>query len=333
MQARAQAQPNIALVKYWGKRDARLNLPATGSLSVTLESLWTRTHVVVDHALEADTLAFDGRRARPAQTERVRSLLDELRSRAGSRARARVDTTNNFPTGAGLASSASGFAALVVAASEAFGLALDAAELSCLARRGSGSAARSIFGGFVEMKRGVAPDGRDAHAHPLLAADAWPLEVVIAITSTGEKDVGSTEGMTRTALTSPYYDAWVRSSDADLAAARDAIAARDFAALADISERSCLRMHALALSAEPALVYWNGATVEALRRIRELRRAGSAVFFTIDAGPQVKAVCQPGDAQRVADALREIPGVAQVLRSALGAGARLIGPEPLRASA
>ena len=333
MQALAQAQPNIALVKYWGKRDARLNLPATGSLSVTLESLWTRTRVVVDSALEADTLAFDGRPARPAQTARVGTLLDELRGRAGSTARARVETTNNFPTGAGLASSASGFAALVVAASEAYGLALDAAELSRLARQGSGSAARSIFGGFVEMQRGVSPDGHDAHAHPLLAAEAWPLEVVIAITSTAEKAVGSTEGMTRTALTSPYYDAWVRSSDADIAAARVAVAARDFEALAGVSERSCLRMHALALSAEPALVYWNGTTVEAMRRIRDLRGAGTAAFFTIDAGPQVKAVCEPADAQRVADALREIPGVVQVLRSALGAGARLIEAEPLRASA
>jgi len=333
MQALAQAQPNIALVKYWGKRDARLNLPATGSLSITLESLWTRTRVVVEDSLEADTLSFDGRPARAAQTERVRRLLDDLRGRAGSRACARVETTNSFPTGAGLASSASGFAALVVAATEAFGLALDGAELSRIARAGSGSAARSIFGGFVEMHRGMAPDGRDAHASPLLAAEAWPLEVVIAITSTGEKEVGSTEGMTCTALTSPYYDAWVAGSDVDIAAARDAVAARDFGALADVSEHSCLRMHALALSADPGIVYWNGATVEALRRVRELRRSGSAVFFTIDAGPQLKAVCQPADAQRVADALRDIPGVVKVLRSGLGAGARLITPEPLRASA
>jgi diphosphomevalonate decarboxylase len=287
---------------------------------------------VVDDSLKADTLSLDGRPARPEQVARVRAVLDKIRSRAAACEHARVETSNNFPTGAGLASSASGFAALVVAASRAFGLSLGAEELSRIARQASGSAARSIFGGFVEMKAGVEPDGRDAHALPLLAAHAWPLEVVIAITSAGEKDVGSTEGMTRS-QSSPYYEAWVRSSERDLTAARAAIAARDFAALSEVSERSCLKMHALALSAEPALIYWNGATVEAMHCVRALRRAGAAVFFTIDAGPQLKAVCLPQDAARVAEALRDVPGVSQVLRSPLGGNARLLEAELERASA
>ena len=332
MQALAQAQPNIALVKYWGKRDAKLNLPAVGSLSITLESLWTRTRVVIDDTLGADCLVLDGRTARPEQSARVSALLDQIRSHTGAYEHARVETTNNFPTGAGLASSASGFAALALAASRAFGLSLAQSELSLIARQASGSAARSIFGGFVEMKRGSAADGRDACALPLLGPEVWPLEVVIAITSTGEKDIGSSEGMTRS-QSSPYYESWVRTSESDLAAARAAVAARDFEALAAVSEHSCLKMHALAMSAEPGLVYWNGATVEALQRVRALRREGVAVFFTIDAGPQVKAICRPADAQRVAEALRDVPGVGRVLRSALGGDARLLEPAALQATA
>jgi diphosphomevalonate decarboxylase len=330
MQAEAQAQPNIALVKYWGKRDIGLNLPAVGSISITLADLSTRTRVTLDPALRADTFLLDGAPARPGQTARVCALLDRLRARAGSRLCARVESANDFPTGAGLASSASGFAALVVAAARAYGLELDPRERSVLARLGSGSAARSIFGGYVEMARGTAPDGADACAHALREAAEWPLEVVIAVTSTREKAVGSTEGMARTAETSPYYEAWVRTSEDDLAAARSAIAARDFDALADVSVHSCLKMHALALAARPGILYWNGATVAALHAIDALRRAGAGVFYTVDAGPQVKAVCVPADAEAVTAALRAVPGVERVLRTGLGAGARLVAVEPHR---
>jgi diphosphomevalonate decarboxylase len=332
MQVLAQAQPNIALVKYWGKRNAALNLPAVGSLSITLDSLWTRTRLSLDSSLGSDEMTLDGRPARPRELERVRALLARLRHLARSTARARVDTTNNFPTAAGLASSASGFAALAVAGSRAYGLALAPTELSRIAREASGSAARSLFGGFVEMEVGAAPDGHDAVARPLLDPSAWPLEVLIAITSTREKEVGSTEGMTHTALTSPYYEAWVTASPADLRAARDAVLARDFEALALVSERSCLRMHALAASADPGLLYWNGATVEALHAVRALRRAGTPCFFTVDAGPQVKVVCPPSAVARVAEVLREVPGVAEVLHSTLGAGARLLEADPALAS-
>ena len=335
MHALAQAQPNIALVKYWGKRNSKLNLPAVGSLSVTLESLWTRTRIELDPALRRDELKLDGRAARPREIDRVTALLERLRRLAGSAVRARVESANNFPTAAGLASSASGFAALAVAGSSAYGLALPPAELSRIARESSGSAARSIFGGFVEMEAGSADDGHDALARPLLDASAWPLAVLIAITSTREKEVGSTDGMTHTAQTSPYYQAWVAGSPVELQGARSAVLARDFDALAVVSERSCLRMHALASSADPGLIYWNGATVEALHAVRALRRDGTPCFFTVDAGPQVKVVCLPSATDRVAATLREVPGVVEVMRSTLGQGARLIEAEhaPARVSA
>ena len=322
--ARAQAQPNIALVKYWGKRDSTLNLPASGSLSITLDALWTRTHVVFDPALARDELLLDGVQS-PAVLARASGCLDLLRARAGSTVHARVETYNNFPTGAGLASSASGFAALVLAGSTALGLTLDQRELSILARRGSGSAARSIFGGFVGMAAGSRDDGEDAFASPLLPAAQWPLCVVVAITSTRTKSVGSTAGMERSRRTSPFHAAWLAGADADLVSARHAIAQRDFAELAEVSEHSCMKMHAVMLASRPALVYWNGATVECLNAVRALREHdGLPVFFTIDAGPQVKAVCLPSAASQVAAALGAVPGVERVLTSELGAGARLL---------
>lgn len=324
MDATAVAQPNIALVKYWGKRDTDLNLPATGSLSITLDGLRTLTRIRFDPALESDELLLGGVPA-PAALGKVRAVLDLVRELSKVTTFAAVHSENNFPTGAGLASSASGFAALAVAADAALGLGLSRATLSEIARRGSGSAARSIFGGFAEMHRGQREDGSDAVATPLLEPTAWPLAVVIAVTSDGPKATSSGVGMELTRRTSPLYDAWIASADAALAAARDAVRRRDFSALADVSEHSCLAMHAVMLSTRPALMYWNGATVECLHAVRRLRETGGvATFFTVDAGPQVKAVSLPGDAGRVAATLREIPGVIDVRTVGLGAGARVV---------
>ena len=324
LQATAHAQPNIALVKYWGKRDAALNLPAAGSLSITLDALHTRTRVRFDDMLDADDITLDGERD-AGQSRKISAFLDLFRAHAGITTRARVESANDFPTGAGLASSASGFAALAVAADRALGLHLDARELSVLARRGSGSAARSIFGGFVEMAAGTRNDGEDAFASPLLDASAWPLKVVVAITSRKRKAVDSRAGMETSQRTSPYYRDWVATVPRDLAVARDAVQARDFDKLAGISEASCLAMHAVMLATRPALIYWNGATLDCIQCVRALQLRGTGVFYTVDAGPQVKAVCLPDDAAGVADALRDVPGVEEVLVSGLGEGARIIG--------
>ena len=321
--AQARARANFALVKYWGKADTGLNVPAVGSISITLDALWSDTTVELDPKFAADDFVLDGAR-RAEQSAKVSACLDLLRARAGVTTRARVASSNNFPTGAGLASSASGFAALVTAASAALGLDLTPRELSVFARFGSGSAARSVFGGFVEMHAGRAADGTDSYAEPLLDGAAWPLEVVIAVTAKGEKEVGSRSGMLRSAELSPYYPAWVATQPADLDAARDAIAARDFGALADVAEHNCLKMHAAALAARPGLVYWNGATVECLHAVRRLRAGGVPVFFTIDAGPQVKAICTTPERARVAAALRELPGVVEVVSSKLGPGVELL---------
>src|SRR4051794_8341673 len=296
MRAVARANTNIALVKYWGKRDAALNLPAVGSLSLTLDGLSTRTSVVFGKS-DADTLQLNGAPADARAVGRIAKFLDLVRERAGIRERAAVDSSNDFPTAAGLASSASAFAALALAATRAAGLSLSDRELSILARRGSGSAARSIFGGFVEMHRGDAADGSDSFAEPI--ATDWDVRLVIAATTQGPKSTLSTDGMRHTAETSPYYDAWVNMSERDLATARDAIARRDLQALGEVTEASCLSMHASAMAARPAVLYFIGATIEGYRTIQELRKSGVPAWFTCDAGPHVKALTDAANAHKV----------------------------------
>ncbi len=311
MPTTAIAHPNIALLKYWGKQDGPGNCPATPSLSITLNGLTTTTTV---EDADADALRLNGRPVRDAKIERA--LADWRREHAiGPLA---ISSRNDFPTAAGLASSASGLAALATAVDAHCGLRLSDGERSALARRGSGSAARSIHGGFVAL---TAPDWRGVQ---VLAPKAWPLAVVVAITTAEPKAVSSTAGMDQSKTTSPYFAAWTATADADFEAMQAAIAQRDFEALAELAEASCLKMHALMLSSRPPLLYWRGATVECLRAIRELRAGGCRVFGTVDAGPQVKAVCEPQDADRVEAALKAVPGVVSTLRSGLGRGARVV---------
>ena len=311
--ATAIAHPNIALVKYWGKQSGSGNLPATPSVSVTVAGLTTTTRVV---PAERDALRINGDIRRESK---VKSLLDALRDDFEVPP-VSIETRNDFPTGAGLASSASGFAALVTAIDGEFDLGLTPRERSAWSRQGSASAARSIFGGFATL---ASQDGAWTGAE-LLAKDAWPLEVVIAVTAEEPKPVSSSEGMERSRTTSPFYDAWCRHADADFDTACRAVAERDFESLCEVAEHSCHKLHALMLSSRPALLYWNQATVAAIETTRQLRQAGTPVFYTIDAGPQVKAVCAPGYGAGVAKLLARSPGVLRVVRGELGDGARIV---------
>ena len=310
--ATAVAHPNVALVKYWGKCRADENIPATPSVSITLGGMSTRTEV---EAAARDELHLNGEFADDAKVWR---LVSRMRRRWPIPPLA-IRSRNDFPTAAGLASSASGSAALVAAIDAAFGLGLSAEERSQWARRGSVSAARSAFGGFVALD-----STDDWAAKPLLDKDSWPLEVAVAITSEAAKATSSTVGMERTRDTSPFFDAWVEGGARDYQSALQAIRERDFQALAEVAEHSCLKMHGLMLSARPGLLYWNEATVACIRQVRRLREAGTATFFTVDAGPQVKAVCAPGEGKAVAEALAQTPGVLRVLASSLGEGARVL---------
>ena len=318
--ATAVATSNIALVKYWGKRDVALNLPATGSISVTLDRLTTTTSVAFREDLAADRVMLDGR----AADGRLTRFLDLVRTHAGISTRAEVTTRNDFPTGAGLASSASGFAALALACDAALGLGLAPEALSALARRGSGSAARSLFGGFAEMHAGRAADGHDAFATPLAPPGHVPLRMLVAITTRRPKETGSTEGMRHSEATSPYYAAWLEATRTDLDAMRRAIETADLERMGSIAERNCLRMHAVMLATEPPLVYWNAATLGAMRAVHDLRTKGTGAWFTIDAGPQVKVLCAPADAPEIETALRSVEGVQDVVVAAPGGGAHLV---------
>jgi diphosphomevalonate decarboxylase len=316
MSVTAKAQPNIALIKYWGKRDRDRNLPAVSSLSVTLDSLWTTMSVAFDD-VATDTLQVNGAEA-PAMLGRVSQCLDQVIGH--DRPRAVVVSESNFPIGAGLASSASAFAALVVAVDHAAGTGHDTPTLARLAGAISGSAARSLYGGIVDLTAG----NDDIEVRQLADFGDWPLEVIVAVTEQGEKAVGSGEAMIRGAQTSPFYSRWIEQQDADMQVARQAVGSRDFGQLGDIAEHNCLKMHSVMWSSRPPIVYWNKATLECMQRIRQLRIEGHDAFFTIDAGPQVKAVCLPGSAEAVDAALARAPGVIYTMRSKLGPGARII---------
>ena len=308
--ATAVAHPNIALVKYWGKRPGPGNLPATPSLSITVAALTTTTQV---EAAAQDSIRIGGE-TRP--DPKIQALVDTMRDTFGLPPMA-IATANDFPTGAGLASSASGFAALVTAIDATFDLRLAPAARSAWARRGSASAARSVFGGFATL---CERDG-DWTAAELLDRQAWPLEVVVAVTDESPKPVPSSEGMERSRSTSPFYGAWCESTETDFTTGCQAVSERDFDTLAGVAEHSCLKLHALMLSSRPALVYWNPATIAAMDAVRQLQDTGTPAFFTIDAGPQVKAVCAPGYGGVVADALAHVAGVVRTIASGLGSGA------------
>jgi len=309
----AVAHPNIALIKYWGKQALPGNIPATPSLSITLDTLCSTTTV---GDATADRIVLDGREVDDAKIQACLTLLRD----AFDIGPLEVVSGNNFPTAAGLASSASGFAALVTAIDAHCGLGMSEQERSVYSRRASGSAARSIYGGFVGLA------GPDWIAEPLLDAADWPLNVVIAITDVERKDVSSSAGMRTSENTSPYYEPWVRTTADDYQAARSAVAGRNFGALAALAESSCLKMHGVMQSSLPAMIYWRPATIACMHAVRALRAEGADVFFTIDAGPQVKAVCLPDSLTAVAARLADVPGVLATHRVGLGDGARIVAP-------
>ena len=296
MNATAIAHPNVALAKYWGKRTIAGNVPATPSISVSLGGLETRTTVIFDPKLKQDALALNGMKA---DATRVSGLLTEVRALAGIETFAFVESHNDFPTASGLASSASGFAALALAAVTAAGVSLDEAALSKLARRASASAARSIFGGFVEL-------GTEDDAAAMPIETDIRMAVVVAAVTAAAKATGSTAGMDHCRATSPYYAAWVDDAPRVASEIRAALIAGDLERVGVAAEASALRMHACMMASSPALIYFQPGTLELLARVRALRADGVAAWATIDAGPHVKVICAPRDATRVSEKLAPV---------------------------
>ncbi|MCY4095400.1 MAG: diphosphomevalonate decarboxylase [Gammaproteobacteria bacterium] len=311
--ATAYAHPNIALVKYWGKSDDELNIPATPSLAITLGDLRTTSHV---EESASEVVVLDGEVVNDAKLERWLELVRKQYDLP----LLHIESSSDFPASSGLASSASGFAALTVAISNAFDLGLSLEDQCDWARLGSGSAARSIHGGFVALE----PEEDTCRVSQVLDASAWDLSIVIAITSDRAKTTGSTAGMTASRDASPFYDGWLRATmeafDQCLVAVRD----KDFDTLARIAEASCRQMHALMLSTEPALIYWNAATLNCIEAVTGMHEDGIKVFYTIDAGSHLKAVCEADAESHVSERLSGIEGVHSVITSRIGGPARIL---------
>lgn len=321
MKATAVAQPNIALIKYWGKQDDALIIPVTGSISMTLDVYPTTTTVELLAEADKDSATLDGEELRGVERERVTGLLTHIRTLAGISTFARVTSTNTVPTAAGLASSASGFAALATAACAAYGLDLTPRGVSRLARRGSGSASRSVFGGVVRWNRGGSDES--SFAEPL----TWngpELRMIIARVSAGRKAVSSRRGMEQTIATSPFVDGWVRSNEALVDRASEAVARGDVTALGELTELSTLRMHATMLGAEPPLRYLTGESFALFDAVGAMRDDGIVAYATADAGPNVKILTTAQHAPKVRARLATTFPHLKTIESGMGGAARLV---------
>ncbi|HZD58078.1 MAG TPA: diphosphomevalonate decarboxylase [Anaerolineales bacterium] len=317
----AVACANIAFIKYWGNRDPDLRIPANGSISMNLDGLYTQTQVSFDPALTSDHLVINDRPATDPAQQRVRKLLNRVRQMSRKHEFAWIISQNNFPTGAGIASSASAFAALSLAATTAAGLDLSQRGLSRLARTGSGSACRSVPGGFVEWRAGDSDE--TSYAYSLASPEHWDLMDCIAIVSPAHKPVGSTEGH-NLAGSSPLQAARVNDARRRLEWCRRAILERDFESFAEVVELDSNLMHAVMMTSTPPLIYWEPVTLAVIHSVQAWRRNGLAVCYTIDAGPNVHVLCPGATAHQVIAQLNQIQGVKNVLSASPGPPAHLI---------
>ena len=318
--ATSVACANIAFIKYWGNRDNALRLPSNGSISMNLDGLFTRTTVTFNSS-QRDSLIINDHGVTGKGLERVSSILDLVRGMANINERAEVSSTNNFPAGAGIASSAAAFAALALASSHAAGLTLSEEQLSRLARRGSGSASRSIPSGFVEWKMGTGDD--DCVAVSIAPPEHWALVDCIAIVNASHKKTGSTEGHA-IAGTSPLQNARIADTPRRLDICRNAILKKDFEAFANIIEHDSDMMHAVMLTSTPPLMYWQDGTVGIFHAVREWRASGLPAAYTVDAGANVHVICLGESAKEVEKRLSELPGVSDVLVAGVGGAARVV---------
>lgn len=319
--ATCEARANIALIKYWGRSDPALNLPLTSSFSLTVDKLVTTTTVVADASLMSDEVVINDKPQVGPPHERVARHLDHLRKRAGTDVRCRVVSRNDFPASAGLASSASAFAALTVAGFAALGADVSPREASTFARLGSGSAARSVFGGFVEWHAGKTHE--ESYAEQVAPPSHMDLHDVVLVFEEGEKKVGSAEGHAL-ADTSPLNPGRLARVAALLREVREGVQARDVARLGVAAEEDALLMHAVMMTSTPSLLYWNEKTVAGLHAVRAWRETGLKVYATIDAGPNLHLLCEGRDAREVARRATEELRPVRTIDNAPGEGATLV---------
>ncbi len=321
MKASAKACSNIAFIKYWGKADFERNLPLNGSISMTLSEAVTHTTVEWDPDLTTDEIYLDGERVLDGRALRISRYLDGIRDQY-YRLGARVASYNSFPAGTGIASSASGFAALATAAIGAFGEGLpDDVEMTRWARRGSGSACRSIQAGYVEWVAG--DDDASSVSRALCGPSHWDLRDIVVILSRAPKAISSSEGH-RIASRHPFMAARQAHLEARILALKGALAARDFVTFGELVEHEAMEVQAIMMSGEPSALYLQPDTVRLVHAVRAWRDEGLPVYFTLDAGPNLHVLCEGDRCHEVEARLRELAPTAQLLVNRPGPGARIV---------
>lgn len=320
MKATAIAHANIALIKFWGKKDPVLNLPENSSLGVNLSNLTSATTVVFSDDFEHDSFSIN-KETTGFESDRLLAHISLIRHLAHISQKVKVVSQNNFPTSSGLASSASGFAALTLAATKAAGLTLAEKELSMLARRGAGSACRSIPSGFTEWFAGS--DDKSSYAKTIHPADYWDIAILAVVVSTDQKKVTSTQGHTAV-HTSPYYQARLKRMPKKLSLMKRAIKEKDFTTCGELLEAEAVDLHVIAMTSIPPIYYWEPTTLRIMKLCRKLCAQGLEVYFTFDAGPQPVLFCFQKDTKRLEKILRSTEGVLDVIVNKPANGARLI---------
>lgn len=321
---KARAHTNIALIKYWGKADETYIIPMNNSLSVTLDRFYTETKVTFDESYTKDTLILNGEVVEENEAIKISKFMDIVREIGGTSAHAYIESDNYVPTAAGLASSASAYAALAAACDKALNLGLTGKALSRLARRGSGSASRSIYGGFVEWEKGH--DDETSYSFPV-EADNWEndLAMIFVVINNKSKKVSSRAGMSHTRDTSRFYQYWLDHVDEDISAVKHAINQKDFKQLGEVIEANGLRMHATNLGAQPPFTYMVDDSYLVMDIVHQCREAGYPCYFTMDAGPNVKILVEKKNQQAVIDALHKSFDQAQIIASdIIGTGVKII---------
>ncbi len=318
----AQAHSNIALVKYWGKKDEGLRLPRNSSVAIALDEAYTLTTVEFDEKYREDEVELLGEGFEEDEKEKVKQHLDRVRKMAGIETKAKVVSQNNFPKAAGMASSASGFAALSMAASFSAGLKLTEREMSILARNGSGSASRSIPGGVSVWYTGETNE--ESYAEKIAFPEDWKIKVLLVMAEdTSAKKVSTTKGMAM-ASTSPYFANAVKEAELNIGRLRQAMERGDWRAFGKVIEDECYRLHTVCMTQQPNILYWRGVTIEVFQALYNLREQGLEAFFTVDAGPHVHVVAKETDVEKVKQELGKLAGIKKIIECGVGPAAHIV---------
>ena len=314
------APSNVAFIKYWGRKDEVLRLPANGSISMNLSSLLTTTTVEFSNKYKKDLIIFNGQ-IEKNKDNRVVEHLDRIRKIAGVKTFAKVVTENNFPTSTGLSSSASGFAALTLAGVKALDLKLSEKERSILARTGSGSACRSIPDGFVEWLDGDINE--TSYAVSIFDENYWDIADIVAVVSVNKKDLATSEGH-KLANTSPFFKTRLSLINNKIKALKEAIKNKNFTQFGEIIEAEALEFHAILLTSNPSLIYWYPETLNVIKSVKKWREKGLEVYFTINTGQDVHIICQKKDVKKVNQLLKGIKEVKKTIINFPSKGAQVI---------